>query len=55
MSKFRDDMVALRQEQFALVEELRKLGDFDAGASFARRHAETYLKELDLRLERIKQ
>ncbi len=54
MGKTRDDLVKLRQEQFQLVEELRKLGDFDAGASFARRHADNYLRDLDQRLVRMK-
>jgi hypothetical protein len=54
MSQKRDELVQIRQDQFTLVNEQRKLGDFDAGASFARRQSEIILKIVEHILERTR-
>jgi len=54
MSDRRDELVKLRNALFNIVEQQRKLGDYGAGAAFAREHAEINLKLIDLLLERTK-
>jgi hypothetical protein len=54
MSDRRDELVQLRNKQFKLVEEQRRLGDYGAGAAHARDHAETTLRLLDLLLEKTR-
>lgn len=48
----RDEMILLRKELFDVVQKLRKLGDYSAGAGDIRFLAETLLKFVDYLLER---
>jgi len=53
-SKERDDMVAMRERIFARVENMRRIGDYSAGAADIREIAEGVLKTIDVLLERMK-
>ena len=50
----RDELQSLRDEVFALVEHLRKLGDFDANARSVRLTAEACLQLTQHLLDRLK-
>ena len=50
----REEMIVLRKEIFTMVERLRKVGDYGAGAADIRATAETVLKLIDHWLERMK-
>lgn len=50
----RDELVTLRKEAFAQLEEQRKAGDYGAGAAWARATAERQLKIIDHILERMR-
>lgn len=50
----RDEMVELRKATFERVKELRKVGDYGAGASDNRENAEALLKLMDHLLERMR-
>jgi len=50
----RDELLALRKEAFAQLEEQRKTGDYGAGAAWARATAERQLKIIDHLLERMR-
>jgi hypothetical protein len=50
----RDEMIALRKELLDVVQKLRKLGDYSAGAGDIRFLAETMLKLADHLLERMR-
>lgn len=52
MSK--DEMLAMRKEAIAQLEEMRKAGDFGAGAAWNRATAERQLKLIDHLLERMR-
>jgi hypothetical protein len=54
MSKYRDELVAIRKSLFERLEKMRKVGDYSAGAADIRENAETQLKVIDLMLERTK-
>lgn len=51
MSKKRDDLVEIRSSFFKEVQDMRHLGDYDAGARHTRETAEHLLKLIDLLLE----
>jgi hypothetical protein len=50
----REEMAMLRKTMFAMVERLRKVGDYGAGAADIRLTAEVVLKLIDHWLERMK-
>jgi hypothetical protein len=50
----RDEMLAIRKEAIAQLEEMRKAGDFGAGAAWNRATAERQLKLIDHLLERLR-
>lgn len=52
MSK--DEMLAIRKEAIAQLEEMRRAGDYGAGAAWARATAERQLKLIDHLLERMR-
>jgi len=52
MSK--DEMLAMRKEAIAHLEEMRRAGDYGAGAAWARATAEWQLKLIDHLLERMR-
>lgn len=52
MSK--DEMIAMRKEAIVHLEEMRRAGDYGAGAAWARATAERQLKLIDHLLERMR-
>jgi hypothetical protein len=54
MSQRRDELLQIRQNHFALVERLRKTGDYDASAPAIRAIAENFLQFIEHMLERTK-
>lgn len=50
----REELVTVRSATFQLVERLRKVGDYGAGAADIRAIAETQLKLIDHLLERLR-
>lgn len=50
----RNEMLAIRKEAIAQLEEMRRAGDFGAGAAWARATAERQLKLIDHLLERMR-
>jgi hypothetical protein len=50
----RDELIAMRKEAFAQIEEQRRAGDYGAGAAWARATAERQLKIIDHLLERMR-
>lgn len=54
MSQYRDNLVEIREAVFRDLAEMRRLGDYGAGASHIREMGEALLKLLDLMLERAR-
>lgn len=50
----RDEMLAIRKEAIAQLEEMRRTGDYGAGAAWARATAERQLKLIDHLLEKVR-
>jgi len=50
----RDELVEVRKEAIKHLEEMRKAGDYGAGAAWARATAERQLKLIDHLLERMR-
>lgn len=50
----RDEMLAMRKETIAQLEEMRRAGDYGAGAAWNRATAERQLKLIDHLLERMR-
>lgn len=50
----REEMVEMRKESIAQLGEMRKAGDYGAGAAWARATAERQLKLIDHLLERMR-
>lgn len=50
----RDEMLSMRKEAIAHLEEMRRAGDYGAGAAWARATAERQLKLIDHLLERMR-
>lgn len=50
----RDELIAMRKEAIKQIDEMRKAGDFGAGAAWNRATAERQLKIIDHLLERMR-
>ena len=50
----RDELVDVRKEAITHLEEMRRAGDYGAGAAWARATAERQLKLIDHLLERMR-